>query len=195
MLRVASEKSHYTCNDCEDAQRKYIHIANMIVTHTPAEIGERIRAARRRRKLTQAEAAELVDLPKRTYESYERGELESPSWEKVRQISEALGVDLETGASRDEPELFGREKQTSNHSDLFKEPPVTADDETALDIGRRILQASARQIIYGPSGEVLMESVLMWYPIRGERIEVATYFDMPNAEVSDRVGHASVKDK
>ena len=59
-----------------------------------------IRAARKRKGWTQEIAAQKAGLPKRTYESYERGEIGNPAMDKVRAIANALDLaiaDLQPG--------------------------------------------------------------------------------------------------
>jgi transcriptional regulator with XRE-family HTH domain len=55
-------------------------------------LGAAIRKAREKKGLTQLQAAKLAGLPKRTYETYERGELESPAVDKLGAIAKALDL-------------------------------------------------------------------------------------------------------
>jgi len=62
------------------------------MTTTPrTDLGERIRSARRRRRLTQARAAEAAGMLQSTWSDIETGRV-SPTVQTLRRIADALGV-------------------------------------------------------------------------------------------------------
>lgn len=83
MLRITQDE--YTLY-CDEHVKKSQDIPPFV-----REMGERIKAARRKMGLTQEQAAVKADIPKRTYETYERAEIASPSQPKVQAIASALG--------------------------------------------------------------------------------------------------------
>ena len=62
------------------------------MTTTPrTDLGERIRSARRRRRLTQARAAEAAGMLQSTWSDIETGRV-APTVQTLRRIADALGV-------------------------------------------------------------------------------------------------------
>lgn len=55
------------------------------------ELGEKLRAVREKKELTQAEVAEKAEVHVNYYARIERGE-ENPSFEKLQSIMKALGL-------------------------------------------------------------------------------------------------------
>ena len=62
------------------------------MTTTPrTDLGERIRSARRRRRLSQTQAAEAADMLQPAWSDIETGRV-SPTVQTLRRIADALGV-------------------------------------------------------------------------------------------------------
>lgn len=134
---------------------------------------ERIALARSRTGLSPSAFAEKVGSSDRSVKRWEKG-ITEPADTTLRKIAEVSGLDfewLDTGRGEVPKPL---PPEGNGQSNLAEEPTLGADDKAALEIGRRILKGSARQTVYGPEGDVLQESVLLWYPIRGERVRVFT---------------------
>ena len=98
-------------------------------------LGNTIKRARKQKGWTQAKAADEAGLPKRTYESYERGEIEKPALEKVQSIARALDLARPLGLpsiadirvpSRSETETgAGERSSTSSETDVAPETGLT----------------------------------------------------------------------
>lgn len=105
-----------------------------------AKIGELIKDARKRGGYTQKAAAKRAGLPKRTFETYERAEIQSPSLDKLRSIADAL----------DAPELLDKDLDSVMNPD--PSPATVREQEQIVrnapeDI-RRVFERTRKLTVY-----------------------------------------------
>ncbi len=73
---------------------RYINVKIMKEVDCVNSIGEKMKAARRRKGLTQAQVAERLNVHRTTYTKYERGQVELPL-SLLRRVTTELNISLE----------------------------------------------------------------------------------------------------
>jgi transcriptional regulator with XRE-family HTH domain len=101
-------------------------------------VGERLRELREAKGLSQAQLAEIANVPQKTISNVEQGVSDNPAWKTMLALAEALGVDCTAlvTAEREDAEPTSRRRGRPRKVDNNHESPSAKSKSRSRKVGR-----------------------------------------------------------